>query len=259
MIKKNYIQHRRNIAIITGASSGLGWEFAREIDNEPELEEIWLVARRKKNLDILSKKLKKKSVILTLDLQKPDSILLLKKKLEKENPNILFLVNNAGIGAVGYASEISIQRQTEMIDLNVRALTEITLLAIPFMKQNSRIIQIASSAGFAPMANFAVYAATKAYVIHFSYALNGELKNQKISVNIVCPGPVKTEFFEVASGNKPPRLAADPLDVVRLALKDAKKGKTFSIYGLPIKIYSVIVKWLPRKLILWFTKKVKFA
>ena len=166
IISKNYIQHRKNIAIVTGASSGLGWEFAREIDNEPGLEEIWLIARRKKNLEQLAKKLKKKPVVLSLDLQNPDGIAQLKKKLERENPRIHYLVNNAGIGAVGYASEISLHRQTEMIDLNVRALTEITIFSIPFMSENSKIIQIASSAGFAPMANFAVYAATKAFIIN---------------------------------------------------------------------------------------------
>ncbi|MBE7410966.1 MAG: SDR family NAD(P)-dependent oxidoreductase [Leptospiraceae bacterium] len=258
-MKKNYIQPRKKIAIITGASSGLGWEFSREIDNEKEIEEVWLIARRKKNLDTLSKKLKNKPVVLTLDLQNPNSISQLQKKLEKENPIIRFLVNNAGIGAVGFAKEISSERQIGMVDLNVKALTKITLLSIPYMQEGSSIIQIASSAGFAPMANFAIYAASKAFVIYFSEGLRAELKEEKIHVCTVCPGPVKTEFFEGASGNKPPRLAADPVEVVRLAMKDTKKGKAFSIYGFPMKLYYTLVNFLPKSLILWFTKKVKFA
>ena len=256
---KNYITRPKKIAIITGASSGLGAEFALQIDSSEKLDEIWLIARRKKNLEAVAKKLTTPTVILDIDLSKTDSLALLSNRLEKQKPDIRILVNNAGYGAVGYSSEIALKKQVGMVDLNIRALTELTLMSLIYTKKGSRIIQIASSAGFAPMANFNVYAATKAYVIHFSYALAWELRKNRVSVTAVCPGPIKTEFYEVASGNESPRLAADPLEVVKLALSDSKKGRAYSIYGFPIKFYRYMSLFIPDKWIVWFTGKVKFA
>ncbi|MCB1193782.1 MAG: SDR family NAD(P)-dependent oxidoreductase [Leptospiraceae bacterium] len=246
----------KEIAIITGASSGLGSDFATFIDKTEHLDEIWLVARREDRLLELSKKLKTKAVILALDLTQIGSIGKIQEKLKNENPNLRFLINNAGYGLVGRFDELDKEKQLRMIDLNTRALTELTLVSLPFIQKDGKIIQVASSAGYAPLGNFAVYAATKSYVLHFSLAISGELKQKGIYVLAVCPGPVKTEFFEIAGG-KPPKLAANSQDVVRLALKDSKKRKTVSVYGFAIKAFVVLTCFLPKRLIVWLSYKVK--
>ena len=247
----------KKIAVITGASSGLGADFASEIDRYHNLDEIWLVARRKDRLTELAGRLKKNCVVLPLDLTNENDLEKFRKKLVKETPDIRYLVNNAGYGAIGPVYEIDTEFQIKMIDLNVRALTALTLYAIPFLSRGSRIIQVASSAGFAPMANFAVYAATKSYVLNFSQAIAEELKSRGITVNIVCPGPVRTEFFEAAGQEKTPGFAYKSIDVVRHALRRTHQGRTLSVYGLPIKLYQWLQPLIPNKLILIATRLTK--
>jgi len=246
----------KKIAIITGASSGLGAEFARQLDREG-LDEIWLVARRKKNLDELAKNLKTRSVALKYDLKESKNLDAFHGKLDKERPEIAFLVNNAGIGAVGPVASSTHDQVLGMIDLNIRALVSVTMSAIPYMGTGSVMIQVASSAGFAPLANFAVYAATKSFVIHFSNAISEELKEKKINVTAVCPGPVRTEFFDASGISNVPRFLYEAPDVVKYAIKHGKKGKLLSVHGLWIKAYGVIAPFLPRKLILKVSKKIK--
>lgn len=248
--------NNKKIAIITGASSGLGSDFAMELDKQQNLDEIWLVARRKERLIDLSQKLNTKTVLLPLDLTQKESISKIQEKLESENPNIEFLINNAGYGLVGRFDELNKGKQLEMIDLNIRALTDLTYISLPFIRENGRIIQVASSAGYVPLGNFAVYAATKSYVLHFSLALAGELRSKKIYVLAVCPGPIETEFFSVAGG-KQPKIAARSIDVVRLALKDSKKKKMVSIYGFLIKLFVWLTRVVPKRLIVWVSYKVK--
>ena len=247
---------KKKIAIITGASSGLGSDFARELDRQ-SLDEIWLIARREDRLLELASTLKNKAVVISLDLARESSLKKLGQKILREKPDIRYLVNNAGFGSTGSVYELDSDFQIKMIDLNVRALTAITLIAIPWLSKNSSVIQIASSAGFAPMANFAVYAATKSFVLNFTLALSEELKDRGILVNAVCPGPVKTEFFQSGGILKIPIHAVESIDVVRHALKKTRQGKIISVYGLPIKIYQYIVPLIPVKLLLWATKRMK--
>lgn len=254
---------RKKIAIITGASSGLGVEFAKQIERGYFLDEIWLVARRTEPMRELADQFQKsKGVCLKLDLTNQGDLAALKKKIADENPEIEFLVNNAGYGKIGPFAELGLDEQLQMIDLNVRTLTYLSHAVIPFMMPGARMIQVASSIGFCPAPHFAVYAATKAYVVSLSEALNYELKDRGISVMAVCPGPVATEFFTVAQKNEFMRdkvgdaepfnraLMASARDVVAKALRDAAKGRSRSVFGLTIGLFVTFIPFVPRHLAL---------
>lgn len=246
----------KRVAIITGASSGMGKEFALEIDRKfNSIDEIWLVARRKERLEKLRSEINKPCIIFDEDITKEgfkDSFI---KILKQENPRVKMLVNCAGYGIYGNVLEESIKVEKGMIDLNCTALTVVTLATIPYMAKNSRIINMASSAGFLPQPNFSIYAATKSYVLSFSRSLNRELKTKEIYVTAVCPGPVRTEFFTIAEkGKEKPAwkemFMADADDVVKLAIKDSINKKEVSVYGMAMKLFELITKVLPHKLIL---------
>jgi hypothetical protein len=237
----------KNIAIITGASSGLGIEFALQIDKKYQLDEIWLIARREDRLIELASKLQRaKGVVLALDLQDKNSINTIVTKLTAEQSNLRLLVNNAGYGKYGKFTQQSITDIQGMIDLNITALVELTHAAIPFMQPGAGIINLASSAGYLPLGNFNVYAATKAFVLHFSIALGAELN--EIDVLAVCPGPVATEFFQVAQGGSNSFYMVKADAVVRHALRNLGWSST-AIYSLPIKLVVWLSRLLPKSLI----------
>lgn len=243
---------KKTIAIITGASSGIGMEFALQIDAHlRKTDEIWLIARNRNKLVALSKRLRNNCKILSMDLTKEAQIDRLKDTLMDEKCQIRMLVNCAGFGIMGNVSEIDSKEQASMIRLNCEALTNVTMCCLPFMAKGGRVIQMASSAGFFPQPGFAVYAATKAYVDSFSVALNEELKEKGIVVTSVCPGPVDTPFFEVAQKmNKTLAIKdlcmVDPWFVVNKALRDSvilKKRR--SVYSLPIQALYICSKFIP--------------
>lgn len=164
-------------------------------------------------------------------------------------------MNGAGFGKIGGTEDLALDEETGMIDVNCRALTAVTRLVLPYMSENSRILQFASAAAFLPQPRFAVYAATKAFVLSHSRALAMELKPRQICVTAVCPGPVKTEFFDIAetTGEIPlyKRLVmADPKKVVKKALRDSMMGKTVSVYGALMKAFFVLAKIFPHDVIL---------
>jgi len=237
----------QKIAIITGASSGLGWDFAKEIDKK-NLDEIWIIARREELLEKLSKELKTKSKIFAIDLTDKEKNKEIELELKKGKVEIQYLVNNAGFGLMGEFYKLDEDKQLNMIDLNVRALVQITHFSIKYMAKGGEIIQVASTAGFLPMKNFAIYAATKAFVVSFTNALTLELKPKKIHAIAICPGPVKTEFFDVALEGKVPPFAYNSIDVVKKALKDSKRKKMNSIYGVIMNIVMSITHFIPRRL-----------
>lgn len=238
--------HSKRIAIVTGASSGIGREFARLLQNN--CDEIWLVARRKDRLEELAKELGNAQV-LDLDLTYSSCILKLIQKLQDESPMITHLINNAGFGLSGKFVSLSIDRQLQMIDLNIRALTELCYRCLPYLSEGSQIINVASSAAFVPLPNYAVYAASKSYVHSFSLALSTELKERKISVTSVCPGPVETEFFDVAAKGQRPSaaLAAEPHQVAAHALKKSAAGDELAIYGMSLRVGLGLSRLLPSK------------
>lgn len=242
------------IAVVTGASSGLGREFARQISARySKFDEIWLIARRKEPMEALAEELKITARIISLDLSEPEELEALGSLLSQQNPEVKLLVNCAGFGKTGKVEETEYSDQTGMIDVNCRALTAVTALCLPYITGNSRIINVASAAAFLPQPNFAVYAATKAYVLSYSRALRQELKSRRISVTTVCPGPVDTEFFQVAGSDLKlfKRLAmAKPEQVAEKAVKDAALGNELSIYGRLMRLSCFASRFLPQRLIM---------
>lgn len=187
---------KKKIAIVTGASSGMGRECVIQLaDRFAGLEEIWVVARRRNRLEELEKEVPVPLKVLELDLRDELAFAELAERLEWEEPEVKILVNGAGFGKSGGTEDLALDEETGMIDVNCRALTAVTRLVLPYMSENSRILQFASAAAFLPQPRFAVYAATKAFVLSHSRALAMELKPRQICVTAVCPGPGQNRVF----------------------------------------------------------------
>lgn len=245
-----------NVIIITGASSGMGREFACQLDQGlKSIDEFWLIARRGERLRELSGRLQHKTRVFAMDLTDSIQLDTFQRTLERERPVIRMLINSSGYGVMGNVADLETEEQLGMIDLNCRALTHMTRICLPFMRRRSRIIQLASSAAFLPQPGFAVYAAGKSYVLSFSRALGEELREKGIFVTAVCPGPVRTEFFERAE-KKASTLAikkyvmADAKAVVKNALQASARGRSVAVYSLPIRAFAVLTKLLPHSLLL---------
>ena len=249
-----------NIAIITGASSGLGVEYFKEMQKE-SLDEIWIVARREDKLRQISTEHGKiKTRVVPMDLTVKDNMVRLGEMLAGEDVTVKFLINNAGFGIFGAVADSDFKGQGAMVDLNVRALTEITSIVLKHMNEKSYIINVCSIASFVPNANLTVYSSTKAYVMSFSRGLQYELKKRKINVTAVCPGPMSTEFLDVAGINEGVSKMFDtlprtsPAFVVRRSVKAAKKGKAVYTPRLLFKFYRVLAKILPHGLLISLCK-----
>lgn len=244
------------IAIVTGASSGMGREALIQLaDRFGGLDEIWAVARRKERLDELAGQVPVKLRIYDLDLQEREDWDVLLEDLERERPNVKFLVNAAGYGKIGRVGSLDRRDETGMVHLNCEALCAVTHMVLPYLSDHSRILNFASAAAFLPQPEFAVYAATKSFVLSYSRALDVELKPRDIRVTAVCPGPVKTEFFDIAetTGVVPlykKLVMANPKKVVRLAIRDCMMGKCVSVYGPVMKAFWLLCKALPHSVLL---------
>lgn len=245
----------KNIVIITGASSGIGMEFALQIDSHlRKTDEIWLIARDRQKLKTLAGQMRNNIRILSMDITVPAQIDRLRDMLQEQRCHIRMLVNSAGYGMIGDVTELKLQEQTGMVRLNCEALTAVTRCCLPYMSKGARIIQMASSASFVAQPGFAVYAATKAYVDSFSLALREELKKREIYVTSVCPGPVDTPFFTIAERHgstlsvKKLTLVT-PERVVAKALRDACQKRARSVCSLPIQAFEVLCKIVPHTLI----------
>jgi len=244
------------IAVVTGATSGIGMEFVKEIDRHyKQLDEIWVVGRRTKRMENLQRRISKPLRILSLDLLKADDRGKYHRLITKKKPGVALLVNSAGYGKVGNYNEISAEGQLNMIDLNCQSLVDMTLATLPYMIKGGHIIQMASAAAFLPQKGFAVYSASKSFVLSYSRALNEELRNRRITVTAVCPGPVKTEFFQIAEQTGhvysiKKLFMADKHHVVRKALQDAFKHRDISVYGFWMNAFRLLTKVLPHRLIL---------
>lgn len=241
------------IAVITGASSGMGREFVYALDKDQAFDEIWVIARREQRLLELQEKCRAKIRPIPMDLQETESLTHYQAMLQQEQPEIAVLVNAAGFGFFGVFSEMDMERQLASIDLNARALTGMCYLSIPYMKPGSEIYNMGSMSSWQPVPYINVYGATKAYVLSFSRALGVELKSKGIHVMAVCPGWIQTEFIDLAKQDNSVNYFNryyTPEQVIAKAIKDMKKGKTTSVLGLPEKLQTVLVKFLPVNLVM---------
>lgn len=247
----------KKIAVITGASSGIGEEFVRQlVAGGDHFDELWLIARRRNRLEELKRRYIGQEIrIFEWDLEKENSWETYKKQLELEKPRIACLVNAAGYGIIGKTMEIDLKDQIGMLRLNCEALLAMTNASLPYCRRGSKIFEIASGAAFFPQPGFNVYAASKSFVLSYARALGRELKKQGITIIVVCPGPVKTEFFDRAESlhkskayKKLFRVSKEK--VVSKAWKDAKRKKSVSVYGIPMNLLWILSKLLPNELIL---------
>ena len=240
------------IGIVTGASSGLGRAFAKEIDQTIELDELWLIARREDRLQRLSEELRCRGRVLPMDLTDPTSAGRLGKLLREEEPRIEILVCAAGFGKFGRAEDMSLEESSDMIALNCRAAVNVTRVSLPFMGQGSRILEICSSSAFQPLPGFNLYAATKAFLLHYTRALRWEVSGRGIRVTAVCPGWIKTNFMDIARDTDNPKavgrctqLAQRPEQVAAWALKMNAAGLAVATCSPPALVQRFGAKILP--------------
>lgn len=251
------------IVLITGASSGMGAEFARQLDREVSgIDEFWLVARRKEAMEAVAAELKHPVRLFANDIRNRSLLESLEWQLKVEHADIKILVNNAGCGFQGLVTEQSGEKLTDVLEINCTAMTAITTLCIPFMKRNARIIHMSSSAAYLPQPRFATYAASKSYVLNFSRALSEELRPRGIYVTAVCPGPVETEFLKKAGTQETSYkikkyVRMQPEAVVAEAIRASKRKQTVVTPGLVMKGFRILTKLVPHGLILRVLRRME--
>ena len=253
-----------NIAIVTGASSGMGREFVRQLHHYIQPDEIWAIARRKAALEELARETDIPVRPIVLDLGKAESFREFSALLEAQQPQVKLLVNAAGFGKFGDFETIPLEDDLGMIDLNCKALVAMTRLCLPYMGKGSHILQLDSLSAFQPVPYITTYGATKAFVLSYTRACNAELKPQGIRMMAMNPAWVKTEFFNHAfqTNNRVQyfNYIQEAKDVVAQGLKDLyKTRKDMSIPGLGVKLQVLGVKLLPHKLVMktWLKQQEK--
>jgi len=238
----------KSVSVITGASAGLGVDFARQLSAQGK--QLVLVARRRDRLDALAAELASARAV-EMDLSEAGAADRLIADLTAHGEQVDLLVNNAGFGLTGRFAELDGPRQRQMIDLNCGALIELAHAVLPAMieRKQGRILNVASTAAFQPGPGMAVYFATKAFVLSFSEALHEEVKRHGVTVSALCPGPTATEFGEVAGfgpSNLLDKVAADSASVVRAGLAGLDNGKAVIIPGLMNKSTAQAHRFFPR-------------
>ncbi len=251
------------VGIITGASSGMGKAFVKTVlQSRMELDEIWLIARREERMKGWESIYPDRTFrIFPLDLSEKESYQVLADRLADGEIQIDLLIHSAGFGMMGDIADLSGEEQAEMVDLNCRSVVELTTTCLPYMGPEGRMIYMASGAAFLPQPGFAVYAASKAFVLSFVRALRAEKGNRTRKITAVCPGAVKTEFFNRALEKKdlPPikkMVMADPGKVVRKAWRDNMAGREISVYGKPMKLFRLATRILPHSFLLKITGRM---
>jgi short-subunit dehydrogenase len=250
-------------ALITGASSGLGEQFAYALAHQRY--GLVLVARRKDRLEGVaarSRELGAERVeIIVSDLARREAPGEIYEQLTASGTQIDYLVNNAGFGTNGRFHQLALERELEEIDLNITALVALTRLLLPPMieRHAGTIINVASTAGFQPLPYMSIYAATKAFVLSFTSALAGELVGSGLRVLALCPGPVATEFQSVAKNEhgRTPRIAFVSAErVVAEGIAAAASGRTVHIPGLLNFIAAQTTRFVPRAAISFFVRRI---
>ncbi len=253
------------IAIVTGASSGMGREFVLQLEQYVHVDEIWVIARRADALQALAGQVRTPVRPVPLDLLQEESFSSYEELLRRDQPEVKLLVNAAGFGKFGKYENISIQDDCRMIDLNTKALVMMTRLTLPYMTPGSHILQLDSLSAFQPVPYITTYGATKAFVLSYCRAMNRELKSRGIRMMSMNPGWVKTEFFSHAFQTNGSEVQYfnrlyEAKDVVATGLRDLyKTKKDMSIHGFPVKFQVLLVKLLPHRLVMntWLNQQKK--
>ena len=245
----------KNIAIVTGASSGIGREFVKLLLKRTEIDEIWIIARNADRLQSMVAEFGDKLKSVPMDMSNIEQIKSLTDTLKNADAKISFLINSAGFGKFGSCSDVGIDESVNMINLNISGLVAMGLVCVPFMMRRSRIINIASQASFQPLPYLNVYSATKAFVRNYSRALNVELKERGITVTAVCPGWMDTAFIDRGKTNATKTVRrfvnmTTPDVVAAKALRDSLRGHDISTYSLYVKFNRLIAKLLPQRLMM---------
>lgn len=246
------------IAIITGASSGMGRQFVKKIDNE-NLDEIWGIGLEQDLLDKVSLDCKTKFRGLNLDLTKQENLEFIKNLLSEVKPDIKWLVNASGFGKFARHDEYPLEVGLNMIDLNVKTLVYLTEVCLNYMSKGSKIAMFGSVAGYQPIPYIAIYGATKSFVYSYSRALTEEVKSRGITVTCITPYWTKTRFFDRAVKDKNDKNKVvtkyvcmyDADKVVDRAYKDSIKGKQVSKYGFIARAQILLVKFLPTRFVMY--------
>lgn len=266
----------KKIAVVTGASSGMGQEFCRQLDVETsgegglfpgeKLDELWVIARREDRLKEIQDMVSIPVRVLAYDLTDPESIREIRENLEEEKPDVRFLVNAAGYGKIGPTPEMPLSDIDGMINLNCRAAVDMTQICIPFMHEKARILEICSTAAFQPLTYLNVYAASKAFLYRYSRALRVELLSKKIYVTAVCPFWVKdTEFIATAKKSEGSDgihsfpFATTKYKVVHSSLTDAAIGMPVSTPGPFCTVHRFARKCFSSDILLGFWELMRRA
>ena len=246
----------KRIAIVTGASSGMGREFVLQLPNWETFDEIWAIARRAERLEELAQNFPIPVRPIALDLTDPDALAHYRDLLEAAAPDVGLLANIAGFGKFGRYDQIPLEDSLRMIDLNCKALVAMTELTLPYMRRGARLLNLDSLSAFQPVPYLNVYASTKAFVLSYTRSLGRELRPRGIRVMAVNPGWVKTEFFDHALQTSSTAVTYynrlyEAKDVMATALKDLyRTKKDVSIHGFPVRWQVRLVKLLPHSLVM---------
>ena len=254
-----------DIAIVTGASSGMGREFVLQLSQYVKVDQIWVIARRVDALEELQKEVSIPVKCIGADLCEHESFTEISQILAEEKPNVKLLVNAAGFGKFGVYENISPEDDRRMIALNCTALVLMTRLVLPYMQRGSHILQLDSLSAFQPVPYITTYGATKAFVLSYTRAMNRELKPKGIRMMAMNPGWVKTEFFNHAMQTNDNEVQYfnhlyEAKDVVATGLKDLyKTKKDVSVHGFPIRNQVRLVKLLPHSIVMsvWMNQQKK--
>jgi short-subunit dehydrogenase len=250
----------KSVALITGASAGLGVEFARLLSKRGHA--LVVAARRKERLEELAAELGNARAV-AIDLSEADAAAKLMRDIEATGEQVDLLVNNAGFGLIGRFAEADGKRLRQMIDLNVGTLTDLCRAVAPGMieRKSGAILNVASTAAFQPGPKMAVYFATKAFVLSLTEALHEELKPHRVKVSCLCPGPTRTEFGDVAGfgGNSMfDRVAMNAPEVVEAGLKGLDRNQAVVVTGWINKIGAVSTRFAPRPVVRKIAGAIKY-
>ncbi|MGI6265376.1 MAG: SDR family NAD(P)-dependent oxidoreductase [Acutalibacteraceae bacterium] len=248
----------KSVAVITGASSGMGRLFAKTVTAHGNFDEIWVIARRADRLEELKNELSIPVKTVCLDLSERESYARYGEMLKSEKPVVQWLIHCSGFGKFQATMDVPLEINLNMLDLNCAATMALDQLTVPYMPAGSHIVNVASVAAYQPIPYINVYGATKAFVLHYSRALDRELRPRGIAVTAVCPFWTKTEFFNRAVDKDDAAVVKKyvamhtPEQIVRRAWRDAERGKDVSKFGFIARLQVILAKLLPHWFVMWY-------